>query len=87
MTAPGTILRIAAAKIGTRWWISLPEHEGDLKDFKPPEAKTDLPAKTAKSAKSSSPGEVGGLGGVDSEEVSPVQALIDAGFTDHGEQE
>ena len=48
-----TSLRIVARKIGTDWYIALHEHEGDLKDFSPPGAKTDLPAKTAKTAKSS----------------------------------
>jgi hypothetical protein len=55
-------LRIPAAKHGPTWWISLPEHEGDLKSS---EGKTPSPAKTAKDAKSASPGDVGGVGGVD----------------------
>lgn len=65
-------LNIPTAKHGKTWWISLPEHEGDLRD-------SALPAKTANSAKDgglgglpnsannatpSSPGEVGGLGGL-----------------------
>ncbi len=41
-------LRIPAAKHGD-WWISLPEHEGDLRDL--PESETLSPAKTAKPAK------------------------------------
>ena len=63
-------LRIPSAKRADgRWWISLPEHEGDLKE--------PLPAKTANSAnlgtvgnianiaKSASPGVVGRVGRVD----------------------
>jgi AAA domain len=56
-------LRIPAAKRGTTWWISLPEHEGDLMDL--PDTETALPAKTAKTAKAAFTGGVGGLGGVD----------------------
>jgi hypothetical protein len=48
-------LHIPFKKIGAGWWISLPEHEGDL---------ADLAAKSAKSVKSSSPHGVGGVGGV-----------------------
>ncbi len=43
-------LRIPTAKRGSGWWISLPEHEGDLHS---------LPAETAKDAKSASTGNVG----------------------------
>jgi hypothetical protein len=72
--ARGT-LHIQTAKRDNLWWISLPEHEGDLRD-----PTTVLPAKTANTAtvggvggvgnsanhaKSSSPGAVGGLGGVE----------------------
>ena len=39
-------LRIPSAKGPAGWWISLPEHEGDLKEA----AASDLPAKTAKDA-------------------------------------
>jgi hypothetical protein len=49
-------LKIAAGKSGTDWWISLPEHEGDI---------ADAHAKSAKTAKSAPPGEVGGLGGLE----------------------
>ena len=50
-------LRIPTAKHGSRWWISLPEHEGDL---------ADLPAETTKDAKDAGlPGEVGTVGTVD----------------------
>jgi hypothetical protein len=49
-------MRIPARKLGTDWWISLPEHEGDLKDLKP------SPAKSAKDAKAPSPGTVGTVG-------------------------
>jgi AAA domain len=51
-----TDLQIPSAKHGAIWWISLPEHEGDLRD-------TDLIS--AKSAKATSPGGAGGVGGVD----------------------
>jgi hypothetical protein len=60
-------LRIPARKIGADWYIALSEQEGDLKDFKPPEPGSDLPAKSANSAKSSSPGLVGTLGTLPSE--------------------
>jgi AAA domain-containing protein len=56
-------LRIPAAKHGTTWWISLPEHEGDLADL--PGAETALPAKTANTAKPAFTGGGGGVGGVD----------------------
>jgi hypothetical protein len=56
-------LRIPTAKRTDGWWISLPEHEGDLND--PPERETALPAKTAKDAKDASPDGLGGLGGLD----------------------
>jgi hypothetical protein len=69
-------LKIPSAKRGSTWWISLPEHEGNLKEPEPPSAP---PAKTAKvakvatvgtdgnlakDAKSASPGEVGTVGTV-----------------------
>jgi hypothetical protein len=54
-----TDLRIPAAKRADGWWISLPEHEGDLKDAK---AETPSPAKSANSANLASPGHVGTLG-------------------------
>ena len=50
-------LRIPTAKAGAEWWISLPEHEGDLR------------ANSAKSAKTAAPDGVGGVGGVDSAAV------------------
>lgn len=78
-------LRIPSAKRADgRWWISLPEHEGDLKG--------PLPAKTANSAnlgthgnvansaKSSSPGEVGIVGtlpSVDDRAATLRQAGLD----------
>ena len=43
-------LRIPTAKHGARWWISLPEHEGDL---------ADLPAETTKDANNANAGTVG----------------------------
>ena len=46
-------LKIPAQKHGTAWWISLPEHEGDLMD---------ADFISAKSAKSASPGQVGRVG-------------------------
>ena len=47
-------LRVPSAKRGDgRWWISLPEHEGDLKG--------PLPAKTANSANSANPGTAGNV--------------------------
>jgi len=55
-------LRIVVRKVGTDWYMSLPEHEGDLNDLKPPEDETPLPAKGAKSAKGVRKGRVGTLG-------------------------
>jgi len=52
-------LRIPAAKRPDGWWISLPEHEGDLHN--PPKTETPPPAKRAKRANASSPGHVGPL--------------------------
>ena len=54
-----SVLRIPAKKHGTDWWISLPEHEGDLNS---PEGKTPSPAKGAKDAKDVGEGAVGVLG-------------------------
>jgi sugar phosphate isomerase/epimerase len=51
-----TSLRIPSAKHGAIWWISLPEHEGDL---------TNAAFISAKHAKSSSPDGDGGVGGVE----------------------
>jgi len=51
-------LRIPAAKHEDGWWISLPEHEGDLTDLP-------RPAKTAKVAKPATRGNVGNLGILD----------------------
>lgn len=59
-----TALRLPAAKRTDGWWISLPEHEGDLRN---PE--TASPAKIAKDAKPASPGDVGGVGGVGAEVI------------------
>lgn len=65
-------LRIPAAKRDDGWWISLPEHEGDLKDgksaksakgAKPPDGETALPAKSAKGANPATIGTVGTLDG------------------------
>jgi hypothetical protein len=53
-------LRIPTAKHGDSWWISLPEHEGDLKD--PPGGETPPPAKSAKGAKDAFKGPVGTVG-------------------------
>jgi hypothetical protein len=53
-------LRIPTAKRGTSWWISLPEHEGDLADITPPK-----PAKDANPANATSPRTVGMVGTVD----------------------
>jgi hypothetical protein len=47
-------LKIPTQKVGDAWWISLPEHEGDLRQLNP-----------AKDAKSPSPGVPGGVGGVE----------------------
>ena len=64
-------LRIPTAKHGARWWISLPEHEGDLADLPAETAKDAKDASlgtvgnVAKDAKSASPGEVGTVGTVD----------------------
>jgi hypothetical protein len=54
-------LKVAAGKSGPDWWISLPQHEGDI---------ADAHAKSAKSAKSVPPGVVGGVGGL---EPSPAR--------------
>ena len=51
-------LRIPAAKHEDGWWISLPEHEGDLTDLP-------RPAKTAKDAKPATRGSVGSVGILD----------------------
>jgi hypothetical protein len=71
-------LKIPAARRAKVWWISLPEHEGDL---------ADIPAETAKDAKianpgtvgnhannanAASPGEVGTVGTVDGGKVVPL---------------
>jgi hypothetical protein len=58
-------LRIPAAKRPDGWWISLPEHEGDLRN--PPKPETPPPAKKAKRANASSPDHVGPLGPLASE--------------------
>lgn len=62
-----------ADKTGRRafeWWISLPEHEGDLREpWKPPETENTPPAKTAKSARPPSPRGSGGVGGLGSEDI------------------
>jgi hypothetical protein len=55
-------LRIPAAKRSTGWWISLPEHEGDLRDGV--EGPARLPGKTAKNANPVSNGGDDGLGGL-----------------------
>lgn len=47
-------LRIPAQKHGNEWWISLPEHEGDLRAPRP-----------AKSAKSATPTDVGTVSPLD----------------------
>ena len=49
-------LKIAAGKSGTEWWISLPEHEGDIADA------AGNSAKTANTARGDG---LGGLGGVE----------------------
>jgi AAA domain len=47
------------------WWISLPEHEGDLREpYTPPDGETASPAKTANSATPQAPKGIGGVGGV-----------------------
>jgi DnaB-like helicase N terminal domain/AAA domain len=61
-------MRIPAKKHGTDWWISLPEHEGNLNS---PEGKAPSPAKSAKGAKAAPPGPVGTLG--------PLHSDADAG--------
>jgi hypothetical protein len=58
-------LRIPTAKRADGWWISLPEHEGDLRNAA--EGESGPPAKTAKDAKSVPQGDVGGVGGLDPE--------------------
>ena len=63
-------LRIPSAKRGDgRWWISLPEHEGDLKEPLPAKtansAKVGTVGNVANNAKSASPGVVGRVGRVD----------------------
>jgi hypothetical protein len=55
-------LRIAAGKSGPDWWISLPEHAGDI---------ADASAKSAKYAKTAPPGVLGGDGGLDLELDGP----------------
>jgi hypothetical protein len=52
-------LRIPAHKRADGWWISLPEHEGNLRN--PTEPETLSPPKTAKDAKAASPDSVGTL--------------------------
>jgi len=96
-------LRIASAKRGDgRWWISLPEHEGDLKEPLPAKAANSANAGTvgkvgnsAKDAKSASPGAVGRVGRVDADDrgskVVPLWPKGTAGAAanpdDHGETE
>lgn len=53
-------LHIPTGKRGAAWWISLPEHEGDLADVTPPN-----PANRANSANAASPRTVGTVGTVD----------------------
>jgi hypothetical protein len=61
-------LKIARRKVGKAWWISLPEHEGDLDDLPAETAKDAKDANAgnvgniAKDAKSSSPGDLGNVG-------------------------
>jgi Bifunctional DNA primase/polymerase, N-terminal/AAA domain len=54
-------LRIPSAKRADGWWISLPIHEGDLRN--PASAENQRPAKTANCATPPSPGSLGGVGG------------------------
>jgi hypothetical protein len=63
-------MKIATAKRGSRWWISLPEHEGDLADV-PAETGKDANVANAgtignhaKNANTAFPGEVGNVGTV-----------------------
>jgi hypothetical protein len=71
-------LRIPAAKRDGGWWISLPEHEGDLRNLDNPSDDVPAPpAKSAKGARGSSPGHVGPLGPLDdvqaaAEELFPL---------------
>lgn len=64
-------LRIPTAKHGSRWWISLPEHEGDLADLPAQTTKDAKDAnlgtvgKVAKDANTASPGSLGTVGTVD----------------------
>jgi AAA domain len=63
-------LRIPTARHGSSWWISLPEHEGDLADLPGETAKDANRAKdgtvgnVAKDANTASPGKVGTVGTV-----------------------
>lgn len=72
-------LRLPAQKRGTDWWVSLPEHEGDLRDkSKPLKGETSRPAKTAKDAKAASPGDVGGVGGLPEAGPQAMKSANDA---------
>ncbi len=87
-------LRIPADKRDDGWYISLPEHEGDLMDGTT--APAARPAKTAKDANPASPGDVGGVGGLggagnDTGKVVPLwpkgSVGADVNPHDHGETE
>jgi hypothetical protein len=74
-------LHVPAAKRADGWWISLPEHEGDLRaPDEPSEGETAPPAKSAKGSKAASPGHVGTVGtlpGVDPPADGPVRTLAE----------
>jgi hypothetical protein len=57
-----TDLRIPTQKVGDAWWISLPEHEGDLRQLN-----------SAKDAKTASPCVAGGDGGVGDSEKEETE--------------
>lgn len=65
------VLKIPTAKRGARWYIALPEHEGDLNDVPAETVKDAKDASTgtvgnhAKDANAASPGVVGNVGTVD----------------------
>jgi AAA domain/Bifunctional DNA primase/polymerase, N-terminal len=72
-------LRIPSAKLPNGWWISLPEHEGDLREMisQPANSATEnsRPAKTANSATPPSPGSLGGVGGEDGNTATTANPL------------
>jgi hypothetical protein len=70
-------LNIPTAKRSSRWYIALPEHEGNLADIPAETAKDAKDANPgtvgndAKAAKAASPGKVGRVGALDSGQANP----------------